>query len=316
MSKFDEVANLYEEKQSELFELVNQILFEDRSPTKKSKPVTITPPEFQIDSSWISDSANALNKNSYNKFLKVVKALGIKKSINSLPRFISEINALLSSPVNVDKHTQAISRMSVLRVLYNLVRADLASSAGYTFERFLALVFGGEVDTDTSEGIVDVNFASGGVSLKLLKKKKPTVKGSGKILQQSLENGKSVRYIVCLKPDMDSDFVLQFKEFIVTDMSQLPIKKDGRFEVSINKLKHTDIGSIDLRNVESISISTMEALNEKFNNLLLELQDLVEQVDDLMYTAGDDKATRTKASSAKDKAELTRQSAAKIEKSS
>ena len=28
MSKFDEVANLYEEKQSELFELVNQILFE------------------------------------------------------------------------------------------------------------------------------------------------------------------------------------------------------------------------------------------------------------------------------------------------
>ena len=115
---------------------------------------------------------------------------------------------------------------------------------------------------------------------------------------------------------MDSDFVLQFKEFIVTDISQLPIKKDGRFEVSINKLDHTDIGSIDLRNVESISISTMEALNEKFNNLLLELQDLVEQVDDLMYTAEDDKATRTKASSAKDKAELTRQSAAKIEKSS
>ena len=154
MSKFDEVANLYEEKQSELFHLVREILFENKnkksakkSSSTESKPITIYPPEFQIDSSWISNEAKALNENSYNKFIKVVRGLGIRESIDSLPIFISQMQKLLDSPVNVDKHAIAISRVAILRVLYNLVKADLASSAGYTFERFLALVFGGEVDT-------------------------------------------------------------------------------------------------------------------------------------------------------------------------
>lgn len=334
MSSFDDLANLYENKtnsQGLLFDLIEEAL---KNPSaliaeqEGPREVTLKMPEFQIDSSWISDEADALNKASFERFLKVVRALNLPRDINQIGEFSSAMQSLLNSPVDVSDHAKAISRIQVLRVLYNLVKSNLAVSAGYTFERFLALIFGGKVDAASTEGIVDVEFPNSQISAKFISKKKPIVKGALSKLMESLDVMESVTYLVCLKPDMSSDKTVSFMLFDVNreNIMSLPLAKGadlearkGSFYGSINQYKNFNLrqaGSIDLSGTEQVSQSIMQALNQKFNNLLSELQSLVEQVDDLMYTATDDEQTKAKAGKAKGRAEKTKAAAEKIEKSS
>lgn len=334
MSSFDDLANLYENKtnsQGLLFDLIEEAL---KNPSaliaeqEGPREVTLKMPEFQIDSSWISDEADALNKASFERFLKVVRALNLPRDINQIGEFSSAMQSLLNSPVDVSDHAKAISRIQVLRVLYNLVKSNLAVSAGYAFERFLALIFGGKVDAASTEGIVDVEFPNSQISAKFISKKKPIVKGALSKLMESLDVMESVTYLVCLKPDMSSDKTVSFMLFDVNreNIMSLPLAKGadlearkGSFYGSINQYKNFNLrqaGSIDLSGTEQVSQSIMQALNQKFNNLLSELQSLVEQVDDLMYTATDDEQTKAKAGKAKGRAEKTKAAAEKIEKSS
>ena len=223
------------------------------------------------------------------------------KNINYLGKFIKEMQKLLSSPVDVSSHSKAISRISVLRVLYNLAQG-LPSSAGYTFERFLALVFGGKVDTDTLTGIEDVTFPGKPVSIKFLSRSDPRVKGSGSTLAQSsgCEYDEESKTIICPTEPVPVTYyvvikdglLLDFKQFVIKDPRRIPLK-NGRFRMSVNKFEGVEsMGVLDLRTVDTIAKSTMEALNNKFNNLLVELQSLVEEVDDLMYTAKSKKTNK------------------------
>jgi len=335
MSGFDDLASLYEGKlnsQELLFDLIEEALSSPVVFVEQSKDlpreVTLKMPDFQIDSSWISDEADALNKSSFERFMKVVRALNLPRDINQIEKFSTAMQSLLSAPVDVADHSMAISRIQVLRVLYNLVKSDLAVSAGYTFERFLALIFGGKVDAASTEGIVDVEFPNSQISAKFISKKKPIVKGALSKLMESLDSMESITYLVCLKPDMSSDKTVNFMLFDVNrdNVVNLPMAKGadlesrkGSFYGSIRQYKDFNLrlaGSIDLSGTEQVAQGIMEALNQKFNNLLAELQSLVEQVDNLMYVARDDKQTKAQAGKAKSRAEKTKAAAEKIEKSS
>ena len=245
MSGFDELINLYEKKvspQALLFDLIEEVLKDPKIILEK-KEFTLKMPEFQIDSSWISNEADALNKSSFERFMKVVNALNLPKDISQIDKFTSSMQSLLTSPVDVSDHAVAISRIQVLRVLFNLVRSSLAVSAGYTFERFLALVFGGKVDDAATEGIVDVEFPNSQISAKFISKKKAIVKGAISKLMESLDTSDSVTYLVCLKPNMDSDKVIDFVFFDVTreNFRNLPVLKGADFDAR----KGTFYGSIN-----------------------------------------------------------------------
>ena len=73
---------------------------------------------------------------------------------------------------------------------------------------------------------------------------------------------------------------------------------------------------LDLRGCLERTEEIFLALNEKFQNLLSELQSLVDQVDDLMYKAKEPKETKASARGAKEKAEKVRSKASDIESGS
>ena len=103
MSSFDDVAKLYQGSNnpwSILYEVVEDVL---RNPLPlseekmASKEVSLKVPEFQIDSSWVSDEAEALNRSSFDRFMKVVKALSLPRDITQIGEFTSSMQSLLDS---------------------------------------------------------------------------------------------------------------------------------------------------------------------------------------------------------------------------
>ena len=184
MSSFDELVKLYETRegtQKLLFGLIEKALSQSDIYTEAktgTKELVVKMPEVQIDASWVSNEAEALNPNSYDKFKKIISAMRLPNNIRKLPEFIKAMQGLLVLPVNVEKHSEAISRIQVLRVLFNLVKTSASSNAGFTFERFLAMVFNGHVQPPRDPGIVDIKFEDASISAKLLTKMRPNIKGS------------------------------------------------------------------------------------------------------------------------------------------
>jgi len=246
--------------------------------------------------------------------------------------------------INVeDSHSSLISQAQMIRVFYNLVMQKEGSPAGLEFERYLALLFGGYVVPATQdkgdENIADVIFGEGDtlVSLKMLQKG-GKIKGSIRNLIKTLKlHGDAVIYIVCAKPS-EQDPVVRFHQFTFTleNIKNLPgvagkaveellahwepaIKDFGPevkslkpgMQIKLNSLVTGDfqggqIGSdLDLSTAMEKTQMILEAVNVKFNGLLLQLQELVKDVDDLTYSATDKDQTKKKAASTKKSAEKT-----------
>jgi len=284
------------------------------------KEITLRVPEFSIDMSWINDTAEAVNPQARDRFIKTVNATGLSGDIENLPAFINEINNFTSEVIPAEKYGQAVARILILRTLYNLAKSPDASTMGFSFERFMALMFKGSVIDPAAEGITDVEFPGTNVSLKFLRRG-GTVGGSIKKLKEDLRDdpSASVKYIVAEKPGKtDNDII--FYEFVVNqdNLEKLP-KYDGkRFSGKIKDFTAQGVrqipGAINLDNVVETSQKIIEDLNQRFNGLIAEVQGLTDEVDSLMLGAGDEGETKKRAGAAKGRAERSRAAAADIEK--
>jgi len=290
------------------------------------KEVTLRVPEFSIDMSWINDTASAVNEQARDRFIKTVNATGLAGDIENLPAFINEINNFTSEVIPAEKYGQAVARILILRTLYNLAKSPDASTMGFSFERFMALMFKGSVIDPAAEGITDVQFPGTNVSLKFLRRG-GVVGGSIKKLKEDLKDdpNASVKYIVAEKPGKtDNDII--FHEFVVdqNNIEGLPGYKKGddefgtRFSGKISDFKAQGVrqipGAINLDNVPETSQKMIEDLNQRFNGLIAEVQGLTDEVDSLMLGAGDEGETKKRAAAAKGRAEKSRAAAADIEK--
>jgi hypothetical protein len=330
---FNELRSLIREGLEEKFPVR---LAEEDKPLPSAageETIKLRVPEFTLDMSWVSDAAEATNPESYERFKKVVAATGLGGNISKIKKFITDINKFTSTVVPAENHGEAISRILVLRTLYNLAKSDNPQTMGFLFERFMALMFGGTVVQPDELGLVDVEFTNSNVSLKFIRSG-GEIGGSLKKLKQDLfaatpEEEKRekkrdkerrpaapVKYIVCTKPGDEGNEVT-FHEFIITSDSyeRLPLNaKETRFSGKLTEFEDVrPIGAIDLSNVIKSSQDMMELLNKKFKGLILEVQQLTREVDSLMLGVGG-KETKERAGAAKGRAEKSRQAAADIEK--
>jgi len=264
---------------------------------------------------------------------------GLPQFINEMGNIVST-----EAPINVEEsHAQLISRAQMIRVFYNLVMQEEGTPSGLLFERYLALLFHGKVveatQTKGEENIADVEFPGKTlVSLKMLQKD-GKIKGSIRNLIKTLKlHGDEVIYIVCEKPSKN-DPVVRFYQFSFNreNIVKLPGVTGqgaaallGAYESGDEewqgddvkrlrpgmqiKLKELITGDLSGGQIESgIDLSTtmektqmiLEAVNTKFEGLLLQLQTLIEDVDELTYTATDKETTKKKASKTKKSAEKT-----------
>ena len=268
---------------------------------------------------------------------------GLPQFISEMKNIVST-----ESPINVEEsHSQLISRAQMIRVFYNLVMQEEGSPAGLLFERYLALIFGGKVVEATQEkgeeNIADVIFPGQTlISLKMLQKG-GKIKGSIRNLIKTLKlHGDEVTYIICEKPNA-KDPVVRFYQFTFTrdNIMKLPgVAGEGAtalltaYEAGDEKWQGDDVrrlkpgmqiklqelitGDFDGGQIQDgIDLSTtmektqmiLEAVNTKFEGLLLQLQKLVEDVDELTYSVGDKEQTKAKATKTKKSAEKTDQAA-------
>ncbi len=279
-----------------------------------------------LDRSWMDDAQAASTDSQYNKLMAAVGNLNIV-GIEDLDVFIGAMNNFLTRPVDISDHTLAISRVDILRTFYHLLTSPNEQSKGYDFEHFLAHIFGGQqLSVNAQDGIVDVEFPATNIAAKFIRPG-GVIKGSMKDLMKTLESDRGVNFLVATKGQKKERGVVNFYTFVVdrTNVEMVPQTKKGQMNLSIKKLRdNADVfgfeeisnSPLDLRGCLERTEEILLALNEKFQNLLSELQSLVDQVDDLMYKAKEPKETKASARGAKEKAEKVRSKASDIESGS
>ena len=206
------------------------------------------------------------------------------------------------------------------------------------------------------QNISDIKFPGNPlVSIKLLKKG-GNIKGSIRNMIYTLTDpkinpdGKNVLdYIVCEKPGDDSDPVV-FHRFKISQPALLSfpgkageLAKTGKGNIrvslgalkdaakesdieaefknleslkSVRKIRYEELGSVDLSNTLEISNALLQVVNEDFDQLLLNLQNLTKAINTLTYGVSedptDDGSEGEKAKKADDKAKTTKDTTTKI----
>jgi hypothetical protein len=342
---FDELKRLIKEQLSERFPArLVEASGQGMVSATGGEELIVKVPEFTIDPSWISRNVEqATNEESYKRFVGVITSAGLASAnINDVKGFITKMNQFAKAVPDAKKdYSVAISRIMVLKTLYSLAKAELALSAGFLLERWMAMVFDGDVIKTSEPGIVDVTFKGAKVSLKFLKLG-GKVTGSKKKLMQDVEKGTTVNYIICEKPSKGSEEIRFFSFLIGPEQvdvlmgaktqekkaSKLPEKEEGlleegkteRFSVTLTQIKNSGIavdylGAIDLADIDVTAQKIMDQLNVVFKGLVGEVQGLSKQVEILVGAIGEKEKTKTAAKTAGERAKEAETSAADIEKS-
>ena len=330
MSSFDDLTNLYESENKEqiqnlLFEMIEgvlkspSIIAEESDPSDDETKLVYRP--IVLDRTWMVDKSAALTSRQYTRLRASIKNLGIH-GITDISTWIEEMNSFLTDPIDVSNHTKSLARVDILRTFYHLLTGPNEQSKGYDFEHFLAHLFGGKVVPVNSElGIADVIFPGSAISAKFLRPS-GEIKGSLVDVERTISATGSAIYLVGLK----GDGIVRFYMFEIDAESLQKIKDDGKVDskgkqmqfrtsyVENNPIfKYHDLPDLDLRRCLEVTNIVFEALNDKFKNLFKQLQDLVSEVDDLMYKSTDSKSTKSSASAAATKAGTVRDTSAGIE---
>jgi hypothetical protein len=168
-----------------------------------------------------STSAGANPADSRQQIQRFLSQIGarrydIKSKLRYLEAFFSKSEKtgaskqnLKRAGVNLDDPRQSIAKILSYLTFYKTLTMILqrfnASSAGFTFESFIAVLLGGEQIPTGSKTIADLTSKTGKpISLKLLDEKKNAVKGSFRELVNDLAGAgttkkESMEYIVVLK---------------------------------------------------------------------------------------------------------------------
>ena len=330
MSKFDDVASLYEQKQSELFDLVREVLtsgiktnnLTEQSKGSNEREYRILVPDFKLDPRWLSISD--VSAEERDKFTNALAATNLPRNINDLRSFIDGINKIVQGQrVNVRRHTEQVSRLQLLRAFWNLAQTKTDKTvAGFLFEVLMALAFGGRrlPPTGGDKDIVDIVFPDQPVSLKFIDTGATDIKGSIKNLNASLAKHGAFKYIIASKVENGiafSEFTItkenkQFLPNYVDDESRTQFRGSLKKIIASKDIKYTEIGIIDFGDIELKTERILAALNRKFEQLLTTLLDLNKQVSELLYVAKDKEKTKSKAADTVQKAQDTKDSAEKI----
>jgi hypothetical protein len=312
--------------------------------SKKSNSVEYVP--IVMEPNWLNDSEDATAPPALKRFRSAISNIG-GGDINQLGDFIKGLNAVLTSDIDVDKHVEVIAKIDVIRTLLNLLgnkatnKGGGASQKGYQFEMFIAETFGGKVDTATTTNLADVTFEGGRVSLKFINPG-TRIAGSFKNLIKEVDKNGQIKYIVGEKyPDkaqikfyqfvFDANSVVALENTLTKNIKNRYVqgakKKDGEFtagtfSLSTEELKKIaakdtfdeDLGTLDMSNAEDYTKKLFEALNIKFKDLFVKLQEL-NAAADRFKTDATTQTTGRYSGAAKAKA-LTTRKAGQVRKAS
>ena len=308
--------------------------------------VTLQLPDFSVSPAWLT-AEGAADEAAGERFIRQLDATGIPRefNLNNFRKFINSMN----NATNVASYSkldisQRLSRLNVLRVIYNLVgfKSGRQSVAGFNFENFLAIFYKGEVIAPELDGINDVKLGTRERQYSLKFRKDKTITGSTFDLVRSIKKSSvgKVNYIIGVKKGMSVTFFLvqialndlirslgvedPESELYQKTRSLLVRAKDAtELESQIQSFKFgaTDpvytgakgLGTINATDAMEVSKTVLESVNEQFNGLIKNLQILTKEVSELTYVAKDQEQRKTKAGTSASAAGATKDSAEKIQ---
>ena len=330
----------------ELFAKAGKPVVESKRQQGTGKKIELQLPDFSVSPAWLS-AKDAANDAAGKRFIQQLDATGIPRefNINNFKRFINSMNnaANAASYSRLDI-SQRLSRLNVLRVIHNLIglKSGRQSVAGFNFENFLAIFYGGEVIAPDKEGINDVSIGAGGKEYSLKFRKDKTISGSTFDLVQSIKKSSvgKVNYIVGVKkgasvtfllvqvgldnliasfgvePDPESESYQKIRKLLVRAKSATQLES----QIQSFKFGATDpvyggakeLGTIDASDALKVSKLVLAEVNKQFEDLIKNLQILTKEVNELTYVAKDKKQRKTKAGTSATAAGKTKKSAEDI----
>ena len=206
-------------------------LLQEQAPVAKAKQMESIPfPKLAITENW-GKPGNKTPELVMSIFGKI-EGNSIQAKVDYLTRFfIDECSVNVCGQID-----KALSGILVLDVLSSVLNDYGASSGGFLFESFMALLAQGSVESG-NRNIVDFNIGgdledlSKSASLKLIK---PTtqIKGSIALLKQSFERDPNgVTYIVGMKGEDLSSVKIYQVTLTADNWESMTKKKDTQFEI-------------------------------------------------------------------------------------
>ena len=206
-------------------------LLQEQAPVAKAKQVESIPfPKLAITENW-GKPGNKTPELVMSIFGKI-EGNSIQAKVDYLTRFfIDECSVNVCGQID-----KALSGILVLDVLSSVLNDYGASSGGFLFESFMALLAQGSVESG-NRNIVDFNIGgdledlSKSASLKLIK---PTtqIKGSIALLKQALERDPNgVTYIIGMKGEDLSSVKIYQVTLTADNWESITKKKDTQFEI-------------------------------------------------------------------------------------
>jgi hypothetical protein len=206
-------------------------LLQEQAPVAKAKEMESIPfPKLAITENW-GKPGNKTPELVMSIFGKI-EGNSIQAKVDYLTRFfIDECSVNVCGQID-----KALSGILVLDVLSSVLNDYGASSGGFLFESFMALLAQGSVESG-NRNIVDFNIGgdledlSKSASLKLIK---PTtkIKGSIALLKQALERDPNgVTYIIGMKGEDLSSVKIYQVTLTPDNWESMTKKKDTQFEI-------------------------------------------------------------------------------------
>tara|TARA_Y100001973_G_C5202470_1_gene338878 strand:+ start:3213 stop:4085 length:873 start_codon:yes stop_codon:yes gene_type:complete len=254
---------------------------------QKESSIKIPIPEFQFNDVFQSPGVTVDNEQQKN-FFKAVRNAGLSGKIQNLNSDIQVLNNFMSefSPKSEESHTSVIGKLVILQTLHNLLNHDSGSSAGFSFEKFIAILYNGRVVAGNAD-IIDITFSDqqSPVSLKFIRGTRVT--GSNDLLKKA----GPVTYFVGRKfPDRGA-IVFYSK---VLDPAQHDLERG----VSLREFE--EVGTLQLSTEKFMDTATMglKMLDNIFGSLRRDMEDLVAAYQNAILNKREKSATTQVASDA------------------
>lgn len=257
---------------SQLDKLIVEILREknllqEQAPVAKAKQIESLPfPKLAITENW-GKPGNKTPELVMSIFGKI-EGNTIQAKVDYLTRFfIDECSVNVCGQID-----KALSGILVLDVLSSVLNDYGASSGGFLFESFMALLAQGSVESG-NRNIVDFNIGgdledlSKSASLKLIK---PTtqIKGSIALLKQALERDPNgVTYIVGMKGEDLSSVKIYQVTLTADNWESMTKKKDTQFIIDKNVVLDNPIAELSGLSPDKLGASAKLILDSIDENI-------------------------------------------------
>jgi len=268
-------------------------LLQEQAPVAKKKEMEAIPfPKLAITENW-GKPGNKTPELVMSIFGKI-EGNSIQAKVDYLTRFfIDECDVNICGQID-----KALSGILVLDVLSSVLNDYGASSGGFLFESFMALLAQGSVESG-NRNIVDFNIGgdledlSKSASLKLIK---PTtkIKGSIALLKQSFERDPNgVTYIIGMKGEDLSSVKIYQVTLTPDNWESITKKKDTQFEIDKSIVLDNPIAELSGLSPDKLGASAkliLDSIDENigkiYSNLKLLSDNMTKYFIDNNATAG------------------------------